>query len=199
MNALGKIEAALVVDAGAAHVEWDQAERWYRSLASIEINDMPEDVRSATDHALCLAMNYMVENIPAPNVDALILKMEFARDASDAGTIGGWWDILEADVARLIGRAPPASPELDSLIAGYFAAGDALIAGSAKTGSLSNDDPLNKAYLAAVDALDAYQPVTSDEFVRSLAARFHDDAMPTDKSVFEIVATARRLAGEVAA
>ena len=179
--------------------EWIQAEGWYRALVDVEIEGMPEEVRSAIDHALCLTMNHLVEAAPAPDVDALILKMEIARDCSDAGMPSQWWDVLEADVERLVGRAPPAEHQLDRLIAGYLAAGDALIAGAAKADGFADDDPVAKAYLAATQALDAYQPVTPDEFVRSLAARFNDDAPPADAMVADIIATARRLAGEVVA
>ncbi|WP_298691775.1 hypothetical protein [uncultured Sphingomonas sp.] len=83
--------------------DWSHAEGLYRSLADVEVEGMPETIRAAVDHALCLTMNHLVEAAPAPDVDALILKMEIARDCSDAGMPSQWWDVLEADVVRLVG------------------------------------------------------------------------------------------------
>ncbi len=194
MSALGKMAAAPATDADA-RATWDVAEGWHRSLVEAKSDAMPEAVFVAVDRALCAAMRHLIQDVRSPDGRALILKMELMRDLLDDAVPSGWWDAVEADVARLTVHRPQAAgaSELDRLIAGYVEADDALKA----TKGLPDGNPVEQAFLAATEALDAYQPRTASEFVRSLAARFGEDmSLPTEEAMGEISRIAVRLVAE---
>ena len=193
MSALSKIEAAPAPDLGTVCTEWDQAERWYRTIEAVKIGEMAEPLQQVADHALCEAMKHLIEEVKAPDVKALILKMEMVRDLVGNVVPGIWWDVLQADVSRLVGRpsVPSEGSELDRLIADYAKAEKALEATRGR--GLTEGNPIEVRFLAALADLDAYEPQSPNEFVRAFAARFSEDLPPTDETTGKLIATARRL------
>lgn len=83
--------------------EWNRALAKYRALRKVS-DDMPPDTEGedAAVDAWCKAMDYLVEEIPAPSCEALACKLELARERWDGFTIpDAWHDAFLADLKRL--------------------------------------------------------------------------------------------------
>jgi hypothetical protein len=85
----------------AAALDWTRALAHFRNLEAIDVEGLPDPAASTVTEAMGAAMDHLV-GIPAPTADALILKIELARDRWDGFSVpDDWFDAFAADAAAL--------------------------------------------------------------------------------------------------
>lgn len=95
--------AQALTSPASPRVRWEAALRDYqmkrRYCDSLHVDDLRSE--AALD-AYCIAMDHLVENVPAPNTDALLYKMELAKERWDGFSLPTeWMDAFMSDVRYL--------------------------------------------------------------------------------------------------
>ena len=84
--------------------EWDAALRDYhqKKATAEQMGVTDEDGVDAAVDAYCMAMDHLVENVRAPSTDALIYKIELAKERwTDFAMPEEWLDAFTADIRKL--------------------------------------------------------------------------------------------------
>jgi hypothetical protein len=70
------------LEADALPGGWNEAIETYRAAraASDDLPDQPEDPKEAAIEDYCRAMDHLIDNVPAPNIPAVITKLELMRE-----------------------------------------------------------------------------------------------------------------------
>ncbi|PTR06448.1 MULTISPECIES: hypothetical protein [unclassified Novosphingobium] len=100
------IPVSAIAHPAANHAAWDAALHDYQMKRQYSDSLPTTDPRAddAVD-AYCIAMDHLVGDVPSPNANALLYKMELAKERWDGlGLPDEWLDAFMADL-RLLGDA----------------------------------------------------------------------------------------------